>query len=97
MKPLLSPAAMRAIAESADRIAALATDAAAIFRKLASDPALSPLSTNPEIDWLIDNHSTTVAQLQVECRVLIEQLTLLAKAARKAKRRERVTSIFIEK
>jgi hypothetical protein len=97
MKPPFAPAVLHKIAESADRIAALAPDVAAIIRRLAEDPALSPLSASNEIDWLTDDHSTTVAQLQAECHLMIEQLTSMAKSARKTQRKERVASIFKRK
>ncbi len=83
----LTPDAIRALAETARELGALAPAVASIFERLADDPAMSAISKNPNVDWLSGDDVQTIANFTAQATLFVNAISDNAKAAKKASRK----------
>jgi hypothetical protein len=94
----LTPAAMHAMATSARQLGELAPAVASIFDRLASDPAMSAVSSNPDVEWLNDVDVDVIASFTAHATVFVNAVIDNHSAARKASRQPGAfTRIFSKK
>lgn len=94
----LSSAAMREMANTARQLGELAPAVASIFERLADDPAMSAISSNPHVDWLTDVDADGIAAFTAHATLFVNSVIDSDNAARKANRKpSRIGSVFSKK